>query len=301
MKWLSTLARALKKTRENTLGKIGNLFGTGEITESLWEKLEELLLKADVGVKTTQYLLSELQKEAKKQNLRRSQELFHLFKNEMIRLLGEKREPLRFSLHGPTVILAVGVNGTGKTTTIGKLTARLKAQGKKVFLAAADTFRAAAIEQLEIWAKRTGAVLIKHLPGADPAAVVYDAIKASSSRGGDALLIDTAGRLHSKGNLMEELKKIVRVIRKETPDAPHESLLILDAMTGQNALVQARSFQEAVKATGIILTKLDGTAKGGFLLAIRRELNLPIKFIGTGEKVEDLEEFDPKQFVEALL
>jgi fused signal recognition particle receptor len=224
-----------------------------------------------------------------------------VFKEEVGRLLGNKPEPLRWASQGPTVILIVGVNGAGKTTTIGKLAAQFKIQGKKVFVGAADTFRAAAIEQLEVWANRAGVELVKHKEGADPAAVAFDTVKAGNARHADVILIDTAGRLHTKTNLMEELKKVRRVIQKEIPEAPHETLLVIDAVTGQNALHQAKVFKDAVELSGIILTKLDGSAKGGAILSIRQELGIPIKFIGVGEAAEDLQPFDPVAFAQALL
>lgn len=290
MKWIS-----------NFFSRMADVFRQGDLTEDSWERLEELLLEADAGLPATQRIISDLQKIVQRDRIKDSAKFTDVFKQEIIRLLGEKAEPLRFAANPPTVILVVGVNGVGKTTTIGKLAAQFTAQNKKVFIAAADTFRAAAIEQLEIWARRAKAELIKHREGADPAAVAYDGLKACQARQGDVLIVDTAGRLQTKTNLMEELKKTSRVLQKETPDAPHEVLLVLDAVTGQNALQQAKIFKEAAGVTGLILTKLDGSAKGGFLLAIRQELDLPIKFIGVGEGIHDLQAFEPRLFTEGLL
>jgi fused signal recognition particle receptor len=286
---------------KNFLTKVKDIFRRGDINDALFEELEELLLQADVGVPTTTLLMEELHKGVKEKRLKDSEKLFELFKEKVSELLGGSPSPLKMASHGPTVFLIVGVNGSGKTTSIGKLAGYFKSKGKKVFLAAGDTFRAAAIDQLEVWAHRTGAELIKHKEGADPGAVAYDAVKAAISRNGDVVIIDTAGRLHTKSNLMEELKKIRRVIQKEIPEAPHETLLVLDATTGQNAIQQAKTFKEAVEISGIILTKLDGSAKGGSILAIRRELGVPIKFIGIGEDIHALQEFHPQNFAAMLL
>ncbi len=301
MKWLSELTDKLTKTRDTFFGKVTDLFRRGDITEELWEELEELLIEADVGVPATTQLLSKLRQAVEANHLKDSWKLFDLFKAEIITLLGKELSPIRFASAGPTVILIVGVNGSGKTTSLGKLSAYFKSQGKKVFLGAADTFRAAAIDQLQVWAERAGVEIISHKEGADPSAVAYDTVKAGNARHADVILIDTAGRLQTKTNLMEELKKMRRVIQKEIVEAPHETLLVLDATTGQNALSQAKIFKEAVAISGIILTKLDGSARGGAVLAICQELQVPIKFIGVGESMNDLQPFDPPAFAEALL
>jgi fused signal recognition particle receptor len=268
----------------------------------LYEELEEILISADVGVTTTMELVDRLRKEVKERKIKDPAELHPLLTELIAEILGgdEARSRLNLREDGLTVILFVGVNGVGKTTTIGKLAHRFKSEGKKVILAAGDTFRAGAIEQLETWGKRVGVDVIKHQAGADPAAVIYDGIQAARSRKADILLCDTAGRLQNKVNLMEELKKVHRVIQRELPDAPHEVLLVLDATTGQNALVQAKQFSEAVQVSGIVLTKLDGTAKGGIVIAISNELKIPVKLVGLGEKADDLQDFDPDQFLHAL-
>jgi len=293
----------LAKTREALAENVEALFRrTKAIDEEFFEELEEILIAADVGVKTALALVDELREAAAEQKMRDAAELKPLLVEKLVALMdeGQERAALNLNPEGLTVILFVGVNGVGKTTTIGKLAHRLKQEGKTVILAAGDTFRAGAIEQLEAWGRRVGTDVIRHQAGADPAAVVYDAIQAAKSRGADVLLCDTAGRLQNKANLMEELKKIVRVIAREVPGAPHETLLVVDATTGQNALSQAKAFGEAAKVTGIVLTKLDGTAKGGIVLAIRRELGVPVKFVGLGEKPDDLVPFDAEQFVAGL-
>ncbi|SMB94847.1 signal recognition particle-docking protein FtsY [Thermanaeromonas toyohensis ToBE] len=301
MQFLQRLKAGLSKTRENLASRIEKLFtGTQKIEEGFFEELEEILLGADVGVTTTLQLVDNLRQRAKKERNVDTSFLFSALREEVIKLLGEEVRQLNLSPSPPTVILVVGVNGSGKTTTAGKLAYRFSRQGKRVILAAADTFRAAAAEQLAIWAKMAGATLIRHQPGADPGAVAFDAVKAALSRQADVVLVDTAGRLHTKYNLMEELKKIRRVIERELPGAPHEVLLVLDATIGQNALAQARLFKEAAGVTGIALTKLDGTAKGGVVLAIAHELNIPVKIVGLGEDPEDLEDFRPQEFVLAL-
>ncbi|GAB6935806.1 signal recognition particle-docking protein FtsY [Calditerricola yamamurae] len=293
----------LAKTREVLAENVEALFRrTKAIDEEFFEELEEILIAADVGVKTALALVDELREAAAEQKMRDAAELKPLLVEKLVALMdeGQERAALNLNPEGLTVILFVGVNGVGKTTTIGKLAHRLKQEGKTVILAAGDTFRAGAIEQLEAWGRRVGADVIRHQAGADPAAVIYDAIQAAKSRGADVLLCDTAGRLQNKANLMEELKKIARVIAREVPGAPHETLLVVDATTGQNALSQAKAFGEAAKVTGIVLTKLDGTAKGGIVLAIRRELGVPVKFVGLGEKPDDLVPFDAEQFVAGL-
>jgi fused signal recognition particle receptor len=273
-----------------------------KIDEELFEELEEILISADVGVSTTMELVDRLRQEVKERKIQDPAELQPLMSEILLEMMQSDggTPSLAMNDDGLTVILFVGVNGVGKTTTIGKMAHKLKSQGKKVVLAAGDTFRAGAIEQLETWGERVGVDVIKHQAGADPAAVVYDGIQAAKSRGADVLLCDTAGRLHSKVNLMEELKKVYRVVQREVPGAPHEVLLVLDSTTGQNALQQAKTFSQAVHVSGIVLTKLDGTAKGGIVIAIRNELDLPVKWVGLGEKVEDLQEFDAEQFVHGL-
>ncbi|MGQ9627238.1 MAG: signal recognition particle-docking protein FtsY [Anaerolineae bacterium] len=295
------LKESLTRTRQSFFGRITGLLGANEITPELWEKLEELLVLADVGVETTLALIERLKEKAAEEKMRDASQVKEALKEELVNLLDGLPPALTWQERLLTVILVVGVNGSGKTTTIGKLAHYYKSLGKKVALAAADTFRAAAIDQLKIWGERVGAEVFHHRPGADPGAVVYDAIRACLARRLDFLIIDTAGRLHTKYNLMKELEKIRNVASKQVHRAPHETLLVLDATTGQNALSQARHFKEAVDITGIALAKLDGTAKGGAVFAIVRNLGLPIRFVGTGEGVEDLAEFDPETFVEGLL
>jgi fused signal recognition particle receptor len=276
------------------------VLGAGDITEETWEDLEALLLQADVGVPTTMYLVERLRERTSAEGLYRTEQLVTALKQE---LRGILVEPETFMLEEPrllTVVMVVGVNGSGKTTSIGKLATYYQNKGRKVVLAAADTFRAAAIDQLQIWGERAGVPVIAGQPGGDPGATAYDGIRAARARGYDLLFVDTAGRLHTKYNLMRELEKVYGVCKKSVHQAPHEVLLVLDAPTGQNALIQAQKFQESVKATGVVLTKLDGTAKGGMVFAIYRELGLPVRFVGTGEKITDLAPFDPDQFIEAL-
>ncbi|MEZ0536347.1 signal recognition particle-docking protein FtsY [Caldicellulosiruptoraceae bacterium PP1] len=292
------LKEGLQKTRKNITEKVDNLFKSfRKIDDELFEELEEILIMADVGITTTQRIIDDLKDKAKSLKLTESEELKEQLKKEIANIIGEK-ESLKKGW--PLVIFMVGVNGVGKTTTIGKIATKLRNQGKKVIIAAADTFRAAAAEQLDIWAKRANCEIIKHAEGADPAAVVFDAIQSLKAKKHDVLIIDTAGRLHTKKNLIEELKKIDRVIKRELPDATLETLLVIDATTGQNGLIQAKEFNNAVGISGIVLTKLDGTAKGGIVIAISNEMKVPVKFIGVGEGIDDLQEFDPKEFVEAL-
>jgi len=315
------LEQSLTRTRESVFGRIARLFGgRGEVGEALWESLEELLIQADVGVPTTIALVERLRQRAAKEKLGQAA-VQQALQEELLRMLqvpspqspvpspkaqvpGPRPQPATGERRPETgklfVILVVGVNGTGKTTSIAKLARYHQQQGRKVLLAAADTFRAAAEEQLTVWGQRVGADVIAHQPGADPGAVVFDALQAAFARKADVLIIDTAGRLHTKYNLMEELKKIKRVVQKQVPDAPHQVLLVIDATTGQNALVQARQFTQAVEVTGIVLAKLDGTAKGGIAFAIVQELGIPIQFVGTGEKLDDWAEFDAGEFVSAL-
>ena len=295
------LKRGLSKTHESIIGRMDTLLlGKKQIDIDTLEELEEILITADLGVKTTVDLVRTLEQRLKRDELQDGVALKKALKEEILLRLLAHSAPLEVSGKTPFVILVIGVNGVGKTTTIGKLAAKYTGEGKRVLLAAGDTFRAAAAEQLELWAKRVGADLVRHKEGADPSAVVFDACKAATARGCDVLIIDTAGRMHTKVNLMEEMKKIRRVLTREIPDAPHETLLVLDAATGQNALSQAKLFKEAAFVSGVVLTKLDGSAKGGIVVAVSHEYALPIRFIGVGEAVEDLREFDPAQFVEAL-
>jgi len=297
---------ALTKTRRSWFGRIAGILDRGKIDEDLWLELEEVLLGADVGVRTTDKILEAVRERVEKERVRDPQDVRELLKAELVAIL--EGVPLTGRLWGdgvgeppqPGVILVVGVNGTGKTTTIAKLARLYRREGENVVVAAGDTFRAAAIEQLTEWAERVGAQVVAHREGADPGAVAFDAIGAAQSRGAAVAIIDTAGRLHTKFNLMEELRKVRRVIQRRDPTAPHEVLLVLDATTGQNALLQAKAFTEAVDVTAIALTKLDGTSKGGIVFAICDELRLPVRFVGTGEGEDDLSPFDADAFVEAL-
>jgi fused signal recognition particle receptor len=296
------LKSGLTKSRENWAQKIGTIFQNRNWDEESLDVMEENLIAADLGPKATQKLMDLLRRQSPGGAEDLGQEMSSRLQQAMVELLqasttSPKTLPLSIR---PWVIVFLGVNGVGKTTTIAKLAAQYRSAGKKVLLVAADTFRAAAIEQLEAWAKRVGVDLVKHRAGADPSAVVYDGIQAAKSRGIDVLLIDTAGRLHTKVHLIEELKKIRRVISREQPDAPHETLLVLDATTGQNGFQQARVFKEATDISGIVLTKLDGTAKGGVIISIQEELGVPVRYVGVGEEVEDLQPFDASQFVRAL-
>ncbi|RXI98036.1 signal recognition particle-docking protein FtsY [Anaerobacillus alkaliphilus] len=293
----------LSKTRDSFVGKMNDLVKNyRKVDEEFFEELEELLISADVGVTTVMELIDELKDVARTRNIKDSEQLQPVISEKLAELLqkDDSETKLNIQTTGMTVILVVGVNGVGKTTSIGKLANRLKQEGKSVLLAAGDTFRAGAIEQLEVWGERVGVDVIKQQSGSDPAAVMYDAVQAAKSRGVDVLICDTAGRLQNKVNLMNELEKVKRVIEREVPGAPHEVLLVLDATTGQNAMSQAKTFGKATDVTGIVLTKLDGTAKGGIVLAIRHELDIPVKFVGLGEKVDDLQEFDAEQFVYGL-
>ncbi|MGC8779888.1 MAG: signal recognition particle-docking protein FtsY [Anaerolineae bacterium] len=293
---------SLAKTRQGFLGRIATLFQANEITEDTWTELEELLVQADVGVNTALGVVERLRARVKKENLKRMEDVRAALKQELVRLL---EHPPFTNLDEPrmlSVVLIVGVNGSGKTTSIAKLARYYKDRGRKVVLAAADTFRAAAIDQLKIWGERAGVEVIAQAPGADPGAVVYDAIRAcQESRKADLLIVDTAGRLHTKYNLMKELEKVRAVCARQVHNAPHETFLVLDATTGQNAISQAKHFKDSVQVSGIILTKLDGTAKGGIVFAIEQELGLPVRFVGTGEKLDDLAEFDPLAFVNGIL
>ncbi len=290
----------LARTRKNLADRLGVLVLGEKIDEEFLDDLEAALIMADVGAATTAMVLADLKDRFGRKELSTPEQVRDRLKELLLEALAGQRCALSVTA-SPSVILVVGVNGTGKTTTIGKLARRLAADGRKVMLAAADTFRAAASEQLAVWGERNGVPVIRHREGADPGAVVFDAVAAAKARGMDVLIVDTAGRLHTRQNLMEELKKVRRILERELPGAPHETLLVLDATTGQNALAQARTFHDAVGVTGIVLTKLDGTPKGGMVFAITRELALPVKFIGIGEGIEDLKEFAPKEFVDALL
>lgn len=294
------LTESLTKTRKGFVDKVFDVFKGKSIDEELYEELEEVLIQGDVGVNTALELVERLREREKKEKIKDAEELKKVLVEEIIEIMGT--EPLRLNLAPGelNIILVVGVNGVGKTTSIGKIAYKLKAEGKKVLLAAGDTFRAAAIDQLKVWGQRIGVDVIAHSEGADPGAVVFDAVQAAKNRNIDVLIIDTAGRLHNKVNLMEELKKIRRVIDREAPGALKEVLLVLDATTGQNALSQAKVFGEAAGVTGVVLTKLDGTAKGGVVVGIKAERNLPVKLVGVGEKAEDLQEFNPQDFVAAL-
>jgi fused signal recognition particle receptor len=290
----------LSRTRQ-LFGRLSNIVQeTDTITDSLWEELEESLLGADVGPSTTQWLVERLHQRVSEEQMHTGAQVQRALEEELATLLG-KSSPLRFAKQSPlTVFLIIGVNGSGKTTSIAKLSYRLTQQGHKVILAAADTFRAGAIEQLQEWGRRLDVPVISQNPGSDPGAVVYDALQAAQNRDCDVLIVDTAGRLHTKYNLMEELKKINRVIQKFVPDGPHELLIVIDATTGQNALLQARQFAADIGLTGVIITKMDSTAKGGFAFAVTDDLGVPIKFLGIGEKVEQFLPFEPRSFVAAL-
>lgn len=289
----------LKKTRDNISGKIDEVISENEdITDQLYDDLEEILIMGDVGMNTSAEICEKLREYVSKHHLKKSSQVKGAIK-EIVSEMLEGGEDMGL-ITMPSIILVIGVNGVGKTTTIGKMAAMYKAQGKKVILGAADTFRAAAIDQLEEWANRAGVEIVKHHEGADPAAVVYDTIQAGIARDADIIICDTAGRLHNKKNLMEELAKIYRIIDKELPYNDRESLLVLDATTGQNAVNQARDFKNVCEITGIVLTKLDGTAKGGVVLAIKNDLKVPVKFVGVGEKIDDLQPFNPKAFADGL-
>lgn len=289
----------LAKTRQAFFGRIAQMMGNTTITEETWEELEAMLLQADMGVQTTNNLISALQGREKREGITRADQLNRALREELVKLLKEPT-PLNISGRALSVVLIVGVNGSGKTTTIGKVARRMQLNNRKVIIAAADTFRAAAIDQLEIWGQRAGVTVVAGKPNSDPGAVVFDAVQAAQARNAEVLIVDTAGRLHSNFNLMQELTKIRNVIKKVAPDAPHETLLVLDGTTGQNALVQAKKFMEAVDITGLIVTKLDGTSKGGMVFAIQQELGLPIHYVGLGEAIEDLVFFEPKKFVDSL-
>ena len=297
--FFAKIKMGLSKTRASILNGVEQVLSSfTKIDEELFEELEESLIMSDIGVETSIYIMNKVREIVKEERIKEVSEI----KNVIIRVISNilEEDTQEFSLKSPTVILVIGVNGVGKTTTIGKLANNYKKEGKKVILAAGDTFRAAAIDQLQVWGERSDIDVIKHQEGSDPAAVVFDAIQAGKARGADLLICDTAGRLHNKKNLMEELKKIARIVNRENPDAQIETLLVLDATTGQNALQQAKLFSEVSDITGIVLTKLDGTAKGGVVIAIKNELKIPVRFIGVGEGIEDLRPFDAKEFSKAL-
>ena len=299
MAFLDKLKSGLTKTKNAIFGQVDNVLKAFvRVDEDLLEELEELLICSDVGVMATEEIIEELRERIKDGRLKEKEQVTDALREILSDMIGEG-EPLKLDSN-PSVILVIGVNGAGKTTSIGKISKRLIEDGKKVVVAAADTFRAAAIDQLAVWCERSGADIVKQNEGSDPAAVVFDAIAYAKKRSADVLIIDTAGRLHNKVNLMNELAKINRVIERELPDASRENLLVLDATTGQNAVLQAKEFKNAANITGLVLNKLDGTAKGGIVLSIKRELGIPVKFIGVGEKIDDMQEFDSGDFVSAL-
>ena len=291
-----------ERTRAGWFGRVSRLFDRGRVDGALWEQLEELLISADVGVSATEKLLNRVRERSRKEAMSDPGEVRQALKEEMVRLLSVNgvRPNFEFCRDGLQVVIVVGVNGVGKTTSIAKLARMCREQGGSVLVAAADTFRAAAIDQLRVWAERAGADIVAHQPGSDPGAVVFDAVQAAAHRGASTVIVDTAGRLHTKLNLMEELKKIARVVAKASPEAKQSVLLIVDATTGQNALSQARYFSDAVGVDGVFVAKLDGTAKGGIILAISDELRVPIVFLGTGERLDDVAPFDAEDFVDAL-
>ena len=300
MSFFEKLKTGLSKTRENFTDRMEDLVGASvDLDEDFMEEMEMILIAADVGVKTTEKIMRALRKAAYERTIKKPAEALPFIKNYIAELLSSNGPRMNFSGH-PSIVLVVGVNGVGKTTTIGKLSNYYRLMGYKVIMAAADTFRAAAAEQLKIWGERAQVEVIAHNEGADPAAVVFDGVKAAIARKADVLFVDTAGRLHNKANLMQELDKIHRVIKREIPDGPHETLLVLDATTGQNAISQAKVFLETAQVTGVVLTKLDGTAKGGVVIAIKEELGLNVKWIGVGEGMMDFRPFNPKEFVDAL-
>lgn len=301
MGFFDKLKQGLSKTKQSFNDKVNNVFSTfRKVDEELLEELEEALIMSDVGVETSTKIISKLRDRIKKQNIKEAEEVKQALREEIKNIFDEVDNSLHLDTK-PSVILVVGVNGVGKTTSIGKIANRLKKDGKKVVIAAADTFRAAAVEQLEIWANRAGCPIVKKEEGADPASVVYDAIRKTKEENADVLICDTAGRLHNKKYLMDELEKIKRVIDKELPDASKEILLVLDATTGQNAILQVQAFKETVDITGLVLTKLDGTAKGGVVIGITNENHMPVKFIGVGEQIDDMEVFNSEDFVKAII
>ena len=300
MGFFDKLKEGLQKTRKGITEKIDQmLVSFGKIDDDLFDELEEILITSDVGVETSTRIIEDMKKKVRERKITDASKVRELLKEELTEILGKDNSELKLDTQ-PSVIIVIGVNGVGKTTSIGKIAHSLKQRGKKVILAAGDTFRAAAIDQLNVWANRVGVDIIKHTEGSDPAAVIYDAVQAAKARKADVLICDTAGRLHTKKNLMEELKKISRILDRELPGASRETLLVLDATTGQNAVQQAKIFNESADITGIVLTKLDGTAKGGIVISVKSELNIPVKLIGVGEGLDDLQRFDSREFVEAL-
>lgn len=299
MAFLDKLKAGLQKTKKALFAPIDQMLKAfTKVDEDLLEELEEMLICADVGAGATDEIIEKLRDDIKEEKIKDADEVRAFLKNTLKEMIGEG-QPLKLDTK-PSVILVIGVNGAGKTTSIGKISNKLRQDGKKVVVAAADTFRAAAIDQLAVWCERSGVDLVKQSEGSDPAAVVYDAISYAKNKGADVLIVDTAGRLHNKKNLMNELEKINRVISRELPDASRENLLVLDATTGQNAVLQAKEFKNAAEITGLVLNKLDGTAKGGIVLSIKRELGIPVKFIGVGEKIDDMQPFCPEEFISAL-
>ena len=299
MAFLDKLKAGLQKTKKALFAPIDQMLKAfTKVDEDLLEELEEMLICADVGAGATDEIIEKLRHDIKEEKIKDADEVRAFLKDTLKEMIGEG-QPLKLDTK-PSVILVIGVNGAGKTTSIGKISNKLRADGKKVVVAAADTFRAAAIDQLAVWCERSGVDLVKQSEGSDPAAVVFDAISYAKSKGADVLIVDTAGRLHNKKNLMNELEKINRVITRELPDASRENLLVLDATTGQNAVLQAKEFKNAAEITGLVLNKLDGTAKGGIVLSIKRELGIPVKFIGVGEKIDDMQPFSAEEFISAL-
>ena len=298
--FFTKLKDGLFKTRKNIVDKMDAVFSKFKtIDDDMFDEIEEILITSDIGVETSMKIIEKMKDGVKREKINDPSKVLELLKQQIMEIMGEEVEPIKNI--SPQIIIIIGVNGVGKTTSVGKVAYRFKKLGKKVLIAAADTFRAAAIEQLEVWSNKVGVDIIKHQEGSDPAAVIFDAINSAKSKKVDVIICDTAGRLHNKKNLMEELKKIFRVIEREYPEAHREVLLVLDATTGQNAVVQAKVFKEAADIDGIILTKLDGTAKGGIIIAIKEELDIPVKLIGVGEKIDDMEDFNPRDFVNALL
>lgn len=300
MSFFDKIKKGLGLTNTQVFSKLSRLLTGRKIDDDLLDEIEEILITGDVGVKTTSYIIERLKKSVKQNKFENSEELYELLKTEIETIVNENGVASYDTPNSPHVMIVIGVNGVGKTTSIGKLTKRLTEEGKSVLLVAADTFRAAAIDQLNIWAERNSVEIVKHKEGSDPSAVAFDGISAGKARGVDVIIIDTAGRLHNKKNLMEQLHKMDRVIKKVMPDAPHETLLVLDSTMGQNAINQAKAFGEINGIDGIILTKLDGTAKGGVVIGISNELKIPVKYVGVGEGIDDMNKFDPAAFIEGI-
>ena len=297
--FFARLKNGLTKTRDSFAKSLGNIFTASEIDDDFYEELEEILIMADIGVSATENIIENLKKRVRSEHLKKTEECREILKESIKEQMAVQDAEYKFETE-KSIIMVIGVNGVGKTTTVGKLASKFKSMGRKTLIAAADTFRAAAGEQLEIWAQRADVPIVSSVNGADPASVVFDAVSASKARNVDVLLIDTAGRLHNKKNLMEELRKMDKIISREYPDVHRENLIVLDGTTGQNALAQAKEFSEVAPLTGIVLTKMDGTAKGGIAIAIQSELDIPVKYIGVGEGIDDLQKFDPDAFVEAI-